>query len=131
MTDREAAAGLVERLLNPQWVWSHEFRELDRVETLSDLKAAATLITALLSELERVGKERDEAVSWNWALAENVKVADAYALNARALVAEAVRVVTELADAADHMGDVANLCMGDDAIAAARAFIDRVKESRS
>lgn len=172
MTDREAAAGLVELrrklagvscpafggdnlaiFLASEFEPGVEDDEMDESETWKqgaiDLSNQvmdaihahyAAALTALLSELESVGKERDE---WNEkhnmleVLALKQGVSDGNQItHLRALVAEAVRVCEPFRAGADRYDQIDHPYDDEDwaitmvgHLRAARAFIDRAKES--
>lgn len=154
--DREAAAGLVERLNEEATYLSrHAWTNGNQDVAIASIVAseAATLITTLLSELERVGKELSEfrelyarEARKNIVIAESQSAAEARALKAEALVAEAVQVCEPFADVSDYLKSeteglddqdefwiavedhqLYNIKVG--SFRAARAFIDRAKES--
>lgn len=126
MTDREAAAGLVERA-------RHMLNEypLCNFERL--------VVADLLSELERVGKERDEAhgrrQEWTRKAYRAVTAksfAEKRATKAEALVAEAVRVYEpfkRMADMEERTVEHASVIINVNHLRAIGAFIEKAKES--
>lgn len=148
MTDREAAAGLVERL--ERRISSFEITANGHSIDAELHRRSQAEIRSLLAQIEELRRERDTCFQSADDNARAVNVAEARATKAEAGIAEAVSTMTRLCTAAGMLQQNAEGCAinhyGHDFethglpgwltdtradIDAARAFIDRAKESRS